>query len=534
MSSSRAPGDLQVHLLRDALVRERVEHLVPQLARARLDQRVGDVDRRAGHGGVEHRLAELGLDTALLALGEPLADVVAQLVERVEAGLGGEVVVELGQLLRLDLLDRDGELGLLAGQLLGAVVVGERDVDGALVAGGRARELLLEAGDEPAGAELDHLVAALAAGERRRRRACPGSPSPRSRPRRPRARRSRAGRSARAGARPRRRPPRRRRPGSRLPTSRPLYSPSVAVGRTPISIENVSGWPWPGSSPMSSCGSPTGTIAAASIAAEYQAPIESRTASSSTASRPMRLITTGAGALPARKPGTRMLRPSARAATAMRFSTSSGGTSASTRTRDSGSSVTDVEMGGAAMGGDHDTVAPCSSGSRRGSSPARPATCGPGWPTGSCCWPSRREPGAAPQPTMKPVLPTAARTCLFVSGLSNAAGAGGAPLMSRIQLGVARLDRVDRERRLEHRVLLDPAGLAGVGHDAGVLEHLGGRREPRGVLRRALEVELRLLDGLAAERRLERRARARARGRRRPRANSRSSPDSAPDRFACA
>ena len=27
---------------------------------------------------------------------EPLADVVAQLVERVEAGLGGEVVVELG------------------------------------------------------------------------------------------------------------------------------------------------------------------------------------------------------------------------------------------------------------------------------------------------------------------------------------------------------------------------------------------------------------------------------------------------------
>jgi hypothetical protein len=42
----------------------------------------------------------------------------------------------------------------------------------------------------------------------------------------------------------------------------------------------------------------------------------------------------------------------------MRFSTSSGGTSASTRTRDSGSSVTDVEMVGAAMGGHHDTVAP--------------------------------------------------------------------------------------------------------------------------------------------------------------------------------
>ena len=35
-----------------------------------------------------------------------------------------------------------------------------------LLAGGRAGELLLEAGHEPAGAELDHLVAALAAGER--------------------------------------------------------------------------------------------------------------------------------------------------------------------------------------------------------------------------------------------------------------------------------------------------------------------------------------------------------------------------------
>jgi hypothetical protein len=31
--------------------------------------------------------------------------------------------------------------------------------------------------------------------------------------------------------------------GSRLPTSSPLYSPSVASGRTPISIANVSGSP---------------------------------------------------------------------------------------------------------------------------------------------------------------------------------------------------------------------------------------------------------------------------------------------------
>ena len=53
-------------------------------------------------------------------LGQARADVLAQLVERVEARLGGELVVELGQLLGLDLADGDRELGLLAGQLVGA------------------------------------------------------------------------------------------------------------------------------------------------------------------------------------------------------------------------------------------------------------------------------------------------------------------------------------------------------------------------------------------------------------------------------
>ena len=80
--------------------------------------------------------------------------------------LGRQVVVELGQLLGLDLLDRDRELRLLAGQLGRRVVLGEGDGDGALVARGGAFELLLEAGHEPAGADLDHLVAALAAAER--------------------------------------------------------------------------------------------------------------------------------------------------------------------------------------------------------------------------------------------------------------------------------------------------------------------------------------------------------------------------------
>jgi hypothetical protein len=53
-------------------------------------------------------------------------------------------------------------------------------------------------------------------------------------------------------------------------------------------------------------------------------------------------MTTGAGTLPLRKPGMRMFCASWRAVASMRRSTSSGGISASTRTRDSGSSVTDV------------------------------------------------------------------------------------------------------------------------------------------------------------------------------------------------
>jgi hypothetical protein len=84
-------GDLQVGLLVDAAVPERVEHLVDQLARAALDQVVGHVDLRLVHGGVERGLAEVLLGLGLERLGELGPDVLAQLVKRVEAGgLGGE------------------------------------------------------------------------------------------------------------------------------------------------------------------------------------------------------------------------------------------------------------------------------------------------------------------------------------------------------------------------------------------------------------------------------------------------------------
>ncbi len=129
---------------------------------------------------------------------------------------------------------------------------------------------------------------------------------------------------------------------SRRPTSRPLYSPSVAAGRTPISIEKLSASPSAGGSPRSSFGSPTGLMPEVSIASRYQSTSVSRIASSSTASRPMRWMTSAGGTLPLRKPGIFMLRPRSRAFCSTRRRTSSAGTWASTRTRDSGSSVTEV------------------------------------------------------------------------------------------------------------------------------------------------------------------------------------------------
>ena len=82
-------------------------------------QRVGQFDLDL----VEHRLqrpvAQLPLDVALLQLGEPLAQVVAQLRHRVElAGGLGEVVVGLGQLAGLHVLDQDGHVGGLSGEAL--------------------------------------------------------------------------------------------------------------------------------------------------------------------------------------------------------------------------------------------------------------------------------------------------------------------------------------------------------------------------------------------------------------------------------
>ena len=78
----------------------------------------------------------------------PLLDHLAELGERLEAQRFGKLVVHGHRLRRLDRLHGDVELGLFAGQMGGRIGLRERHLDGRLLAGANADELLLEARDE--------------------------------------------------------------------------------------------------------------------------------------------------------------------------------------------------------------------------------------------------------------------------------------------------------------------------------------------------------------------------------------------------
>ena len=98
-----------------------------------------------------------------------LLQLLPALLLQVLQGLSGlgyvlcKLVVQLGYQGLLDLVYLEGSG--LAGQLLGAVVSGEGNLNVLLVAGSHANHLLLEAGDEGAGAQTQRVVLALAAVE---------------------------------------------------------------------------------------------------------------------------------------------------------------------------------------------------------------------------------------------------------------------------------------------------------------------------------------------------------------------------------
>ena len=137
--------------------------LVHHLVQLGLHHAVGDlslqvVDELLQNGALESALS-LGL-TALLEL-------LAQVLLEVSQGLKlrhilSELVVRLRDLGLLDLLDLHVEHHSLAGQIL-HIVLGEGDVQILLIAHAQANELILKAGHEGAGADLQAVIGALAA-----------------------------------------------------------------------------------------------------------------------------------------------------------------------------------------------------------------------------------------------------------------------------------------------------------------------------------------------------------------------------------
>ncbi len=143
-----------------------MQHAIPHLASLCLNERLGRLDVGFGRGRVERGLAELGVDALGVGLAEARADVLGELRNRVEAHVHGEVLVDLGKLLVLDLLDGHLEGGIRTRQLLAWVVGRKGQLDRAGLPRRGALQALLEAGDQIARAELDELIAPLPALER--------------------------------------------------------------------------------------------------------------------------------------------------------------------------------------------------------------------------------------------------------------------------------------------------------------------------------------------------------------------------------
>src|SRR5438876_3982718 len=158
-----APRDLRIALGRDAAARQRAQHSLPHLARPGLDQLGRHADPGPGHHRIERGLAELALDARPLELQQARADLLAQLLHAVEAGVDREVLVDRRKLLGLDLLDGHLERRLAPGQLNVVVARRKRDLHRARLASLGPEQALLEALDQVATAELHQLVAAVAA-----------------------------------------------------------------------------------------------------------------------------------------------------------------------------------------------------------------------------------------------------------------------------------------------------------------------------------------------------------------------------------
>ena len=140
--------------------------LTPDVLELRIDHALRQIEAVGLVERVENAALHVGPAGARIVGLELIAHALLQHVERVEAELLGEIVVDDDGRSGLHRVHLDRELGLLARELCRAVVLGERDVHRALVAGFCADQLLLEAGHERAAAERQVETIAGAAFER--------------------------------------------------------------------------------------------------------------------------------------------------------------------------------------------------------------------------------------------------------------------------------------------------------------------------------------------------------------------------------
>ena len=142
-----------------------VLELLPDLAELGLDHRGRHVEIVRRGELVEQLALHLRAGQTGGLLLELAAQQALELLEAFEAQVLGEIVVDLGFARHLHRVDGDVEGGVLALEVLGRIVGREGDLDLALLAGLHADELVLEAGDQAAGAKLDRLALGGAAVE---------------------------------------------------------------------------------------------------------------------------------------------------------------------------------------------------------------------------------------------------------------------------------------------------------------------------------------------------------------------------------
>ena len=140
-----------LHHVVQLLLHHGIGHIALGGAHHAVHQRLAGGFPGLGIGGLLHLLLQIG---AVLGQGVEVAD------------LGGELVIQLGQLLAGDGVQLHMEHRVLALEVLGVILLGEGDVQIALLADGHAHHLLLEAGDEVARADHQRLMLGGAAGKR--------------------------------------------------------------------------------------------------------------------------------------------------------------------------------------------------------------------------------------------------------------------------------------------------------------------------------------------------------------------------------